>query len=331
MNSGKYAFTWPVALKRVVELPLDLLPDGVAVRADDHAALHGRVVGQLGLADDVEIPAGEVLGLGRDLGDLKPLRALRILGHARSRLREPSSVDRLGPGSPLGHVRRGSRRGRARRAPSSQATVTRAPGRVTGITSGGERAPAASRRAWRPRRRVPSRVAHQADVAPHQLAHGVGLGHGRAPARRAACRPRGARPASAPRRAGPLHRARRPGRRRPALRAASCWPGGWRRGRRCRRPRRRRTARARRCGPSQVGGHAAHHVVRRRRHRHRDRVARSRPRSRQAAAMVGKRPSHPVRRRGARATGTPAPPVRAASRTIARETRSRDASSPAGS
>ena len=52
-----------------VEQPLDVFPDRVAVRPDDHAALDGRVVGQLGAADDVEIPAREVLGAGRDLGD----------------------------------------------------------------------------------------------------------------------------------------------------------------------------------------------------------------------------------------------------------------------
>ena len=69
MNSGKYALTWPVALKRAVERLLDQLPDRVAVRPDDHAALDGRVVGQLRAADDVEIPAGKVLRAGSDFGD----------------------------------------------------------------------------------------------------------------------------------------------------------------------------------------------------------------------------------------------------------------------
>ena len=69
MNSGKYALTCPVALNRSIEALLDQLPDGVAVRPDDHAALDRRVVGQLGASDDVEVPAREVLGLGRDLGD----------------------------------------------------------------------------------------------------------------------------------------------------------------------------------------------------------------------------------------------------------------------
>src|SRR5207249_2779189 len=33
---------------------------------DHHAALHGRVVGELGAADDVQVPAREILGTGRD-------------------------------------------------------------------------------------------------------------------------------------------------------------------------------------------------------------------------------------------------------------------------
>ena len=33
MNSGKYAFTWPVALMRAIERLLHQLPDRVAVRA----------------------------------------------------------------------------------------------------------------------------------------------------------------------------------------------------------------------------------------------------------------------------------------------------------
>ena len=42
-----------------VERLLDQLPDRVAVRPDDHAALDRRVVGQLRAADDVEVPAAE--------------------------------------------------------------------------------------------------------------------------------------------------------------------------------------------------------------------------------------------------------------------------------
>ena len=48
-------------LEAVVELALDLLPDGVAVRLDDHAALDdlGRL-GQVALADDVLVPGREI-------------------------------------------------------------------------------------------------------------------------------------------------------------------------------------------------------------------------------------------------------------------------------
>ena len=51
----------PGRLEAAVERLLDQLPDGVAVRPDHHAALDRRVVGQLGAADDVEVPAREVL------------------------------------------------------------------------------------------------------------------------------------------------------------------------------------------------------------------------------------------------------------------------------
>ena len=74
MNSGKYALTCPVCLEPLVELLLDQFPDRIAVRADDHAAFDRRVVGQFRLANDVEIPAREVLGLGCDLGNERFLR-----------------------------------------------------------------------------------------------------------------------------------------------------------------------------------------------------------------------------------------------------------------
>ncbi len=61
-------------LEPAIEPLLHQLPDRVAVRADDHAALHGRIVGQLGAADDVDVPAPEVLGLrgdfGREVGEI---------------------------------------------------------------------------------------------------------------------------------------------------------------------------------------------------------------------------------------------------------------------
>ncbi len=52
-----------------IERLLNQLPDRVAVRPDDHAALDRRVVGQLRAADDVEVPAREVLRARRDFGD----------------------------------------------------------------------------------------------------------------------------------------------------------------------------------------------------------------------------------------------------------------------
>ena len=55
-------------LEAAVEPLLHQLPDRVAVRPDHHAPLDRRVVGQLGAADDVDVPAAEVLGLRRDLG-----------------------------------------------------------------------------------------------------------------------------------------------------------------------------------------------------------------------------------------------------------------------
>ena len=69
MNSGKYALTWPVRLDPRIERLLDQLPDRVAVRPDDHAPLDGRIVGELRAADDVEVPAREVLRARRDFGD----------------------------------------------------------------------------------------------------------------------------------------------------------------------------------------------------------------------------------------------------------------------
>ena len=57
----------PGRLEHVVERALHPLPDAVAVRADDHAAAHGRVVGQLGAQDDFVVPGAEVRVAGREL------------------------------------------------------------------------------------------------------------------------------------------------------------------------------------------------------------------------------------------------------------------------
>ena len=51
----------PGALELGVERLLNQLPDGVAVRANDHAALDGRIIGELGAPDDIEVPLRKVL------------------------------------------------------------------------------------------------------------------------------------------------------------------------------------------------------------------------------------------------------------------------------
>ena len=51
-----------------VDLGLHPLPEPVAVRADDHRAADGTVLGQLRLVQDVLVPAGEVVGLWRQDG-----------------------------------------------------------------------------------------------------------------------------------------------------------------------------------------------------------------------------------------------------------------------
>src|SRR5256885_951207 len=53
-------------LDHVVERALHQLPDAVAVRPDDHAPAHRRIVGQLGLGNDVAVPLAEVLRAWRD-------------------------------------------------------------------------------------------------------------------------------------------------------------------------------------------------------------------------------------------------------------------------
>ncbi len=63
----------PGCLEQPVETLLDPLPERVAARPDDHAALDRRVVGQLRVADDVDVPRREILGLRRDLLDQRLL------------------------------------------------------------------------------------------------------------------------------------------------------------------------------------------------------------------------------------------------------------------
>ena len=60
----------PGGLEGGIKDALDVFPDRVAVGTDDHAALDAGVFDQLGLFDDVGIPAGKVLvpaGDGLDL------------------------------------------------------------------------------------------------------------------------------------------------------------------------------------------------------------------------------------------------------------------------
>ena len=52
-------------LEAVVERLLNVFPQRPAVGPHDHAAAHGRVVGQLGLQDELVIPFGEVFGARR--------------------------------------------------------------------------------------------------------------------------------------------------------------------------------------------------------------------------------------------------------------------------
>ena len=53
-------------LESRVQEALDVLPDRVAVRTDDHAALDRRVVGHLGALHHVEVPLGKILRTRRD-------------------------------------------------------------------------------------------------------------------------------------------------------------------------------------------------------------------------------------------------------------------------
>jgi len=48
-------------LEGLVKVLLDKLPEGVAVRSDDHAAPYRGIVGQFGCLDHVEVPLGIVL------------------------------------------------------------------------------------------------------------------------------------------------------------------------------------------------------------------------------------------------------------------------------
>ncbi len=56
-------------LEAVVERALGQLPDGVAVRTDDHRPTRGAMLGQLGAPDDLDVPGREVdVGRGEAAG-----------------------------------------------------------------------------------------------------------------------------------------------------------------------------------------------------------------------------------------------------------------------
>ena len=55
----------PRGLDHVVERALHVLPERVAPRADDHAAAHGRALGEIGAGDHLLVPLGVVFGASR--------------------------------------------------------------------------------------------------------------------------------------------------------------------------------------------------------------------------------------------------------------------------
>ena len=54
-------------LEAAVERLLDIFPESLAVRANDHAAADGRVIGELRLEDQLVVPLGEILCAGGKL------------------------------------------------------------------------------------------------------------------------------------------------------------------------------------------------------------------------------------------------------------------------
>jgi hypothetical protein len=66
-EEGKVGVDVAGVLEHAIEGPLHFLPDGEAVRLDDHAAAHVGVLGQAGVLDDVEIPLRIILVAGSDL------------------------------------------------------------------------------------------------------------------------------------------------------------------------------------------------------------------------------------------------------------------------
>src|SRR6185295_18513231 len=79
-----------------VHLLLHPLPQAVSVRSDDHGAAHRAVVRQLGLVDQVLVPAREVFRLGRENGCLshgahRTATPVRNVNRSASRGRTPEA------------------------------------------------------------------------------------------------------------------------------------------------------------------------------------------------------------------------------------------------
>ena len=256
-------------LEATVQPLLDQLPDRVAVRPDRHAALDLGVVGELRPPHDIEIPAGKVLGLRRDLGHRRFLLPAPVLPSAISVTSSQSSVisqlssrsasrDFDHPAFPVyivalrgnrrGSARRGSLRavGRARDQPRDGHEVRRAPAvRIERAAAANVRRRARATAASSVRDGSPKRCAARETT---RLAATSGREHAevtRLRACRSSCRmrapvPRPARLAlagllSAASTCAPPSSPSPPARRRPGPRAVNCWRDGSRRGRRCRR------------------------------------------------------------------------------------------------
>ena len=70
-------------LEHRVEVALDVLPQGVTPRLDNHAAADGAVLRQVGVLDDLKVPLRVVFGAGRRDGGLG--LGGRLLGHGWSK------------------------------------------------------------------------------------------------------------------------------------------------------------------------------------------------------------------------------------------------------
>jgi hypothetical protein len=65
-QEGEIGIDMAGGLEAAVQRLLDVFPQGIAVRPDDHASFDRRVIGQLGLQDDVGVPARIIFTAGGD-------------------------------------------------------------------------------------------------------------------------------------------------------------------------------------------------------------------------------------------------------------------------